>query len=118
MKVGRIYGITISDASVLTNPDFSKNKTVADPKHPGKTMTEYGGFSAFADPEDIKDIGKGSKCIFLGTVTSPKNMNVGTIIPILAIPPKKPTDRLQRPTGNTPTTPVASPVDAVNPANL
>jgi hypothetical protein len=109
--------ITISDASVLTNPEFSKNKTVPDPKHPGKTMTEYGGFSAFADPVDIAEVGKGSKCIFVGTVTSPKNMNVGTIIPILAIPPKKPTQRLQVPgKSEIPATPV---VDAsVNPAML
>ncbi len=108
--------ITISDASVLTNPDFGKNKTVPDPKHPGKTMTEYGGFSAFADPEDIKNIGKGSKCIFVGTVTSPKNMNIGTIVPILAIAPKKPTEKLQKP--GTPS-PIMPPTDAsVNPSML
>ena len=112
----RVIGIiTISDASVLTNPDFSKNKTIPDPKHPGKTMTEYGGFSAFADPADIADIGKGSKCIFIGTVTSPKNMNVGSIIPILAIAPKKPTEKLQKPGTVAPEEPA---IDAINPAML
>jgi hypothetical protein len=108
--------ITISDASVLTNPEFSKNKTVPDPKHPGKTMTEYGGFSAFVDPVDIAEIGKGSKCIFIGTVTSPKNMNVGTIIPILAIAPKKPSERLQKPGTQTPAPPVTD--SSVSPASL
>lgn len=113
----RVTGIiTITDKSVLTNPDFGKNKTVADPKNPGKTITEYGGFSAFADPEDIKDIGKGSKCIFIGTVTSTRMMNVGTIIPILAIAPKKPTEKLQKPGTQAPATSV---VDAsVNPSML
>lgn len=108
--------ITISDASVLTNPEFGKNKTVADPKHPGKTMTEYGGFSAFVDPKDIEEIGKGSKCIFVGTVTSPKNMNVVTIIPILAMAPKKPTEKLQKPGTSAPAAPVAD--ASVNPSML
>ncbi len=113
----RVTGIiTITDSSVLTNPEFGKNKTVADPKNPGKTMTEYGGFSAFADPEDIATIGKGSKCVFIGTVASARMMNVGTIIPILAIAPKKPTDKLQKP--GTPAALAAPPVDAVNPAML
>jgi len=113
----RVTGIiTITDKSVLTNPDFGKNKTVPDPKNPGKTMTEYGGFSAFADPEDIKDIGKGSKCLFIGTVASVKMMNVGTIIPILAIPPKKPTEKLQIPGTQAPT--VQAPDASVNPASL
>lgn len=113
----RVTGIiTISDASVLTNPEFMKNKTVPDPKNPGKTMTEYGGFSAFVDPEDIRDIGKGSKCIFVGTVASARMMNVGTIIPILSIAPKKPSERLQKP--GTPVVPAAPPVGAINPAML
>lgn len=108
--------ITISDASVLTNPEFSKNKTIKDPKNPTKTITEYGGFSAFADPADIANIGKGSKCIFIGTVTSPKNMNIGAIIPILAIPPKKPTEKLQKPGSTQASAPVAD--SSVNPSFL
>jgi len=113
----RVTGIiTITDKSVLSNPDFGKNKTVPDPKNPGKTMTEYGGFSAFADPEDIKDIGKGSKCIFVGTVASVRMMNVGTIIPILAIAPKKPTEKLQKPGTQAPATPIAD--ASVSPSSL
>lgn len=112
----RVTGIiTITDKTVVTIPDFGKSKQIADPKNPGKTITEYGGFSAFVDPEDIRLIGKGSECIFIGTLASAKQMNVGTILPILAIAPKKPTEKLQKP--GTPT--VAPVADAsVNPQNL
>lgn len=89
--------ITITDKTVVTIPDFGKSKQVPDPKNPGKTMTQYGGFSAFADPVDIENIGKGSECIFIGTLPSATMMNIGTIIPILAIAPKKPTEKLQKP---------------------
>jgi hypothetical protein len=110
--------LNLGDASTAMIPDFGKSKQVADPKHPGKTMTEYGGFSGFANPEDIKDIGKGSKCIFIGTVSSASNMNIDTIIPLLAIPPKKASEKLQKP-GAAPATPPSGVIDAsVNPAML
>ena len=121
----RVTGIiTITDKTVMMIPDFGKSKQVADPKNPGKTMTEYGGFSAFADPEDIKLIGKGSECIFIGTLTNARQMNVGTVLPILAIAPKKPTDKLQKPNTNpsSPSAPAAPSnvidASAVSPAGL
>ena len=99
-------------------PDFGKSKQVPDPKNPGKTMTEYGGFSAFVDPVDIETIGKGSECIFIGTLTGARMMNVGTIIPILAIAPKKPTEKLQKP-GAAIVAPPSGVIDAsVNPSAL
>ncbi len=117
--VERVTGIiTITDSSTVTIPDFGKSKQVPDPKNPGKTMTQYGGFSAFADPADIENIGKGSLCIFIGTLPSATMMNVGTIIPLLAIAPKKPTDRLQKP-GATVAAPPTGVIDAsVSPSML
>lgn len=109
--------ITITDKTVVTIPDFGKSKQIPDPKNPGKTMTQYGGFSAFAEPTDIEYIGKGSECIFIGTVPSATMMNIGTIIPILAIAPKKPTEKLQKPT--TIATPPTGVIDAsVSPSAL
>lgn len=94
----REFGIiTITDKSVVTIPDFGKSKQISDPNNPGKTITLYGGFSAFVEPDDIRSVGRGSECIFIGTLPSGRQMNVGTIIPILAIPPKKPTEKLQIP---------------------
>ncbi len=116
----RITGrITITDKTCVLIPDFGKPKQVPDPKNPGKTMTEYGGFTAFADPEDIAEIGKGSECIFIGTLASARQMNIGTIIPIRAIKPLKPTDKLQKP-GAPIAAPPAGVIDAsaVNPASL
>ena len=117
--VERVTGIlNLTDSSVVTIPDFGKSKQIPDPKNAGKTITEYGGFSAFADPVDIEHIGKGSECVFIGTVASARQMNVGTILPILAIAPKKPTDKLQKPTGNQAPVVPAAPDASVNPTNI
>lgn len=114
-QIERNTGIlNITDKTCVTIPDFGKPKQVPDPKNPGKTMTEYGGFSGFIDPEDIKDIGKDSECIYVGTLSSSRSMNIGTIIPILTVAPKKPTDRLQR--SNVPTTPQET--QGVSPTSL
>lgn len=112
----RVTGIiNIVDKSVATNPDFFKQKTVQDPKDPSKTQTIYGGFSAFVDPEDIKDKGKGTEAYFIGRITAANQMNVDTILPILVIAPKKATEKLQKPgTSTAPATPDAS----VSPAAL
>jgi hypothetical protein len=110
--------LNLSDASAVTIPDFGKSKTITDPKNPGKTITEYGGFSAFVDPEDIATIGKGSECIFIGTLTSAKMMNINTIIPLLTIAPKKATEKLQKSGSVTSTTPVGIIDASVNPVML
>lgn len=111
--------ISIVDKSCLLIPDFGKSKQVPNPKKPGELMTEYNNFSAFVDPEDIELIGKGSECVFIGTVTSGKSMNIGTILPIRAVPPLKPTDKLNKP-GTPPVVPPAGAIDAsaVSPASL
>lgn len=116
--IERVTGIlNITDKTCATIPDFGKSKQIPDPKNPGKTITEYGGFGGFVDPVDVENIGKDSECVFIGTISSPRNMNIGTILPILAIPPKKPTDRLQKPSTNAPATPVQE-ASSVSPASI
>lgn len=116
-KVERVTGIiNIVDKSVSSNPDFFKQKTVSDPKNPGQTMTIYGGFSAFADPEEIQDKGKGTEADFIGRITAANQMNVDTIFPVLVIAPKKPTEKLQKPRDVAPAIPV--PDASVNPATI
>lgn len=109
--------INIVDKSVVTNPDFFKQKTIPDPKQPGKTMTQYGGFSAFADPEDIRTIGKGSEAYFIGRITAANQMNVDTILPVLVIAPKKPTEKLQK-SGNAAGTAASQTDSGVSPAAI
>lgn len=108
--------INIVDKSVSSNPDFFKQKTVSDPKNPGKTMTIYGGFSAFVEPSDIRDKGKGTEAYFIGRITAANQMNVDTILPVLVIAPKKPTEKLQKPGNATPT--MSTPDASVSPATL
>ncbi len=116
-KIERVTGIiNIVDKSVASNPDFFKQKTVTDPKKPGETMTIYGGFSAFVDPEDIQDKGKGTEAYFIGRITAANQMNVDTILPVLVIAPKKPTEKLQKPGNIAPAIPV--PDASVNPATI
>lgn len=96
-KVEREYGIIgIVDKSVALDSEFFKTKTIPDPKNVGKTITKYGGFSGFCDPDDIRTLGKGSEARFIGYITGDNNMNITTVLPMLSIAPKKPTERLQK----------------------
>ncbi len=91
--------INIVDKSVALNPDFFKNKTITDPKDASKTKIQYGGFAGFCEPDDIRNIDRGTQAEFIGYITSPQNMNVVTIWTSLVVAPKTPTQRLK--TGKT-----------------
>ncbi len=98
--------ITLVDKSVATNPEFFKQKTKPDPKNPGKTLTEYGGFSAFCEPDDVRLVGKESDVEAIGYINSAHGMNAAAILPILAFAPKKPTEKLQKPGTHQPQAPI------------
>ncbi len=107
--------INIMDGSVAGNSEFFKNKQVPDPDNAGKTKIQYGGFSGFCEPDDIRELDRGTYGMYIGHITTANNMNVQTIIPIMAVIPKKNTEKLQKP-GK----PVveAPPVAAVTAANI
>jgi hypothetical protein len=107
--------INIMDTSVQTNSEFFKNKTIPDKDNPGKTKIQYGGFSGFVEPDDIRELDRGTLGDFIGYITAANNMNVATILPQIAVAPKKPTDRLQKAKAPATETP---PVNAANPANI
>lgn len=109
--------INIMDNSVQTNSEFFKNKQVPDTNNPGKTKTQYGGFSGFCEVEDIKDLDRGTLGIFIGHITSGNSMNVQTIIPVMAVAPKKPTEKLNKPAPAVPAAP-AAPAQEVSSANI
>ena len=100
--------INLMDTSVQTNSEFFKNKTIPDKDNPGKTKIQYGGFSGFVEPDDIRELDRGTLGDFIGYITAPNTMNIATIIPQMAVAPKKATERLQKP-GQTkaPETPAA-----------
>lgn len=117
--------ITLTDNSILQNHDFFVNKEIVDPKDATKKKTQYGGFSGFVEPDDIKNIGKDSVVEVLGHISSAQNMNVAYIHPILIKPPLRPTDRIQKPvdagaTASAGTSSAASgiPAGAVSPVSL
>lgn len=93
--------ITLTDKSILSDHNFFMNKEIDDPKNLGKKKTQYGGFSVFVEPEDIKDIGKNSVVDVLGYISSAQGMNAAMIHPILIKAPLKPTDRIQKTTAGT-----------------
>jgi len=109
--------ITLTDKSILNNHDFFVNKEIVDPKDATKKKTQYGGFSAFVEPEDIKDIGKDSVVDLLGHISGAQNMNVSYIHPILIKAPLKPTDRIQKQAAGSPGT-SGIPAGAVSPVSL
>lgn len=109
--------ITLTDRSILNNHDFFMNKEIVDPKDSTKKKTQYGGFSIFVEPEDIKNIGKDSVVDMLGHITGPQNMNAQYIHPILIKAPLRPTDRIQKSAaGSTGTSGI--PAGAVSPVSL
>lgn len=105
--------ITLTDKSILTNHDFFLNKEIVDPKDATKKKTQYGGFSAFVEPEDINEIGKDSYVDALGYIIGTQNMNIAYLHPILVKPPLKPSDRIQKPASGT-----GLPTGAVSPTSL
>lgn len=107
--------INIMDTSIQANSEFFKNKTVPDIKNPGKTRTEYGGFGGFVDPADIRDLDRGTLADFIGHINSANQMNIATIIPQIAVAPKKPTERLQTGKAKYPATEVPA---GTNPSNI